>query len=142
VHAGAALTPTDAARARAEMRRNPRYLWLGSVSPARARQLLQRAGALVLSSRLEGGANVVSEAIACGVPVLASRIPGSVGLLGARYPGYFAAGDSRGLARLLHRFETDARFRARLQRDVRRLAPRFTAVRERNAWRTLLARLA
>jgi len=142
VHAGAALTPADAARARAEMRRNPRYLWLGSVSPARARRLLQHAGALVLSSRLEGGANVVSEAIACGVPVLASRIPGTVGLLGAHYPGYFTVGDTRRLARLLQRFESDARFRTRLQRDVQRLAPRFTATRERAAWRTLFASLA
>ncbi len=141
VHAGAALTPADAVRARAEMLRNPRYLWLGSLPPRRAHQLLQAAGALVLSSRLEGGANVVSEAIACGVPVLASRIPGSVGLLGARYPGYFAPGDTRGLARLLHRFETDPRFRARLLQDVRRLAPRFTAARERAAWRALLASL-
>jgi len=142
VHAGAALAPADAARARAEMRRNLRYHWLGSVPPAAARRLLQRAAALVLSSRLEGGANVVSEAIVSGVPVLASRIPGSVGLLGSRYPGYFTVGDARGLARLLHRFETDPRFRARLRRDVRRLAPRFTAARERAAWRSLLAGLA
>lgn len=142
VHAGAALAPADAIRARAEMHRNPRYRWLGSVSPAGARRLLQRAGALVLSSRLEGGANVVSEAIACGVPILASRIPGTVGLLGANYPGYFAVGDTRGLARLLHRFETEARFRRRLRREVQRLAPRFTPARERAAWRTLLASLA
>ena len=102
---------------------------------------LAGARALVLSSRLEGGANVVSEAVVRGVPVLASRIPGSVGLLGARYPGYFAVGDTRGLARLLHRFETEARFRTRLRRDVQRLARRFTPARERTAWRTLLASL-
>ena len=142
VHAGAALTPALATRARREMQRNPRYRWLGSVSPARARQLLRRAGALVLSSRLEGGANVVSEAIAAGVPVLASRIAGSVGLLGASYAGYFPAGDTKALARLLRRFETDDRLRTRLQRHIRRLAPRFRPARERTAWRRLIGDLA
>jgi glycosyltransferase involved in cell wall biosynthesis len=123
------------------MRRNPRYVWLGSVSRVRARRLLRDAVALVLSSRLEGGANVVSEAIAAGIPVLASRIPGSVGLLGARYAGYFPAGDTKALARLLYRFETDGRLRARLQRHIRRLAPRFRPACERAAWRRLVGDL-
>jgi glycosyltransferase involved in cell wall biosynthesis len=141
VHAGAALGPREAARARAEMRRNRRYRWLGSVAPAAARRLLRRARALVLSSRLEGGANVISEAIVDGIPVLASRIPGSIGLLGDAYPGYFETGDTRGLAQLLQQFEGDATFRRRLQRAVARLAPRFTPACERAAWKSLLARL-
>jgi glycosyltransferase involved in cell wall biosynthesis len=93
---------------------------------------------MIISSRLEGGANVVSEAIVAGVPILASRIPGTVGLLGEAYPAYFDVGDTRALATLLWRAETDARFLARLARRVRQLAPRFTPARERAVWARLL----
>jgi putative glycosyltransferase (TIGR04348 family) len=141
LHAGRARSASLARRARLEMRRNPRYVWLGELSRARASRLLAQSRALVLSSRLEGGANVVSEAAVAGVPILASRIAGSVGLLGPRYPGYFAVGDTRGLARLLWRLENDIFFESALRRHLRRLAPRFTPERERDAWRRLLASL-
>lgn len=141
VHAGRALSPTLDRQARREAQQNPRYVWLGSLPPARARALLAGASALVSSSRLEGGANAVSEAIVAGVPVLATRIPGAVGLLGAGYPGYFEFGDTRGLARLLHRIETQPRFRNALRRHLHRLAPRFTPDRERAAWAALLRSL-
>lgn len=137
-HAGAAMAPHWAARARREMTRNPRYRWLGHLSAAATARLMKRSAVLVLSSRSEGGANVVSEAIGLGLPILASRIPGNVGLLGARYPGYFPAGDARALRRLLLRFERDASFRARLRLAIRRLRPRFTSQKERAAWRMLL----
>ena len=141
VHAGRALTEAFARRAQREMQRNPRYRWLGDVPHAAALRLLARSQGLVLSSRLEGGANVLSEAAVAHVPVLASRIPGSLGLLGADYPGYFEVGDTGGLAALLERLETDARFRAGLRRRLRRLAPRFRPDRERAAWQALLARV-
>ncbi|MGH9777971.1 MAG: selenoneine biosynthesis selenosugar synthase SenB [Candidatus Acidiferrales bacterium] len=138
LHAGGALEPGMAARARAEMRRNRRYRWLGRVSPAAARRLMARSRLLALSSFLEGGANVISEAVVEGVPVLASRIPGSVGLLGQGYPGYFPVGSTRALARLLRRAETDPRFCARLQRWCAKRARRFHPARERAAWKKLL----
>jgi putative glycosyltransferase (TIGR04348 family) len=142
LHAGRALSPAMARAARAESRRNRRYRWLGERSPGAARTLLARSRVLVLSSRLEGGANVVGEAAVCGVPVLASRVDGNVGLLGAGYPGLFPTGDTETLARLLARVETDPRFRARLTRAVRRLAPRFDPRRETRTWQRLLAELA
>jgi putative glycosyltransferase (TIGR04348 family) len=141
VHAGEALSPAFAERARALMARDARYHWLGEVSGGEARRLLARSRLMVLSSRLEGGANVISEALADGVPVLASRIPGSVGLLGARYPGFFPVGDTRALARLLARAEEDVAFYSRLQTWCARLGPLVDPARESAAWARLLAEL-
>ena len=141
LHAGRALAPAMAARARAEGRRNPRYRWLGERSRARARSLLERSRLLVLSSRAEGGANVLGEAAVAGVPVLASRVDGSAGILGHDYPGFFPVGDTAALRELLVRAEADARFYERLRARVSRLAPLFSPARERQAWRKLLAEL-
>src|SRR5262249_45185300 len=107
MHAGKALSQAMARRARALMKREPRYRWLGEWAHGQARRLLAASRLLVVSSRMEGGANVVSEAVVDGVPVLASRIGGNVGLLGARYPGFFPVGDTAALARLMERAETD-----------------------------------
>jgi putative glycosyltransferase (TIGR04348 family) len=136
--AGRAYTPRWAMRANAEMKKNPRYRWLGDLSRAAVGRLLARSHAMVISSLSEGGANVISEAAVMGVPVLASRMDGNVGLLGARYPGYFPVGDTRALARLLRRLEDDPRFAERLARAVRARAPLFTPARERTAWKRLL----
>jgi putative glycosyltransferase (TIGR04348 family) len=138
VHLGAADTRQWAAKARAEMRRNPRYVWRGEVSGAEVRRVLGRVKALVLSSRSEGGANVISEAAAARVPVLASRIDGSLGLLGRDYPGYFPVGDTAALARLLDRIESDEAFLARLRRAIGRRAHLFRPARETAAWKALL----
>lgn len=138
---GRAYTPQWAARARAEMAANPRYLWRDDVPAAAVRRLLARSHAMVISSRSEGGANVISEAAVAGVPILASRIDGNVGLLGAGYPGYFPVGDTRALARLLHRIEREPRFAKQLGKAVRRRAALFRPGREIAAWRRLLAGL-
>ena len=141
VHLGAAETPQWAAKAKAEMKANPRYLWRGDRPRAEVRRLLGRARAMVLSSVSEGGANVISEAVAAGVPVLASRIDGSVGLLGRDYPGYFRLGDTAALMRLLHRIETRPEFLARLQRAIARRAHLFRPAHEKAAWRKLIAEI-
>jgi glycosyltransferase involved in cell wall biosynthesis len=138
LHAGRALSTSMAERAREEMRRNPRYRWLGDMSHGHAVHLLGRSRVLVLSSRAEGGANVISEALAWQVPVLASRIPGTVGLLGADYPGYFEVGDTRALATLLDRAETEPEFLEVLQAACARRSWLVDPVLERRAWRLLL----
>jgi putative glycosyltransferase (TIGR04348 family) len=139
LHLGAALSEDMAARARAEEARNPHYRWLGERSHGRALYVLSGCRLLALTSRLEGGANAVSEALAVGVPVVSSHIAGSVGLLGADYPGYFPYGDTRALADLLRRAETDARFYGDLRARCRRLRRLTDPARERRSWHELLA---
>jgi putative glycosyltransferase (TIGR04348 family) len=141
VHLGAAETPRWAAMAKAEMKRNPRYIWRGDRPRAEVRRLLGSARAMVLSSLSEGGANVISEAVAAGVPVLASRIDGSVGLLGRDYPGYFAVGDTRALARLLHRIETNPQFLMRLHHAIKRRARLFRPALEKASWQRLIGEI-
>ncbi len=138
---GRAYTPAWAARARAEMKINPRYLWRGDVPGAAVRRVLARSHAMVISSLSEGGANVISEAAVAGVPVLASRIDGNVGLLGADYPGYFSVGDTQALACLLQRFEHEPQFVVSLRQALAGRAPLFRPAREIAAWRRLLAGL-
>ena len=142
VHYGAAENPRWAAAAKAEMARNPRYVWRSDRPRAEVRRLLGRARVMVLSSRSEGGANVISEAVAAKVPILASRIDGSVGLLGRDYPGYFPVGDTVALARLLHRVESEPRYLSRLQHAIARRAPLFRPAREKAAWKKLIRELA
>jgi putative glycosyltransferase (TIGR04348 family) len=142
VQIGRAYSAEWAAKARAEMAANPRYLWRDDVPRAAVQRLLRRSHAMVLSSRSEGGANVISEAVVGGVPILASHMDGNVGLLGSDYPGYFPVGDTKALARLLQRIESDPRFVATLRRAIARRAPLFRPEREIAAWRRLLAELS
>jgi putative glycosyltransferase (TIGR04348 family) len=142
VHIGRAYSAEWAAKAKAEMAANPRYLWRDDVPRADVQKLLRRSHAMVLSSLSEGGANVISEAIVAGVPVLASRMDGNVGLLGADYPGYFRPRATQALARMLHLIEDDLRFVATLRRAIARRAPLFRPERELAAWRRLLAELS
>ena len=138
LHAGGVLEPRMESLARDEQERNPRYRWLGEIPRWRALRLLARSRLLILSSEMEGGANVVGEALACGTPVLSSQIAGSVGLLGEGYPGYFPYADTRALAALLDRAETDAAYYARLKQqceDRRRLVD---PERERDSLAALL----
>ena len=80
----------------------------------------------------------VSEAIVAGAPVIASRIAGNVGLLGEDYAGYFHFSDTRGLARLLARAESDSEFLAELKSHCGGRAHLFSPERERAAWREVI----
>jgi putative glycosyltransferase (TIGR04348 family) len=141
VHVGRAMNEAMGARARAETARNPRYRWLGELPHWKTRRLLAGSHLLALTSRMEGSANVLSEAIASSVPVVASKISGLIGTLGKSYSGYFPVGDTKALARLLHRAETDPRFYRRLRSQCARLRPLADPRRERAAWKKLLAEL-
>jgi putative glycosyltransferase (TIGR04348 family) len=141
LHVGGAMSDVMAARARAEVKVNPRYRWLGEQPRWRARLILTQSHLCVLSSRLEGGANVLSEAIVASAPVIASRIPGTVGILGEDYPGYFTVGDTRELRRLLIRAETDPDFLSLLRSKCGDLAEFFEPEREQKAWKDLLGEL-
>jgi len=138
IHAGQAMSPEIAKRAKLLMRREPRYRWLGEVTNRKARAILAKSRLLVVSSRIEGGANVVSEALADQVPVIASLIPGNVGLLGPDYPGYFPVGDARALAKLLIQAETDRAFYERLARRFAGGPREVSPAREREAWASVL----
>ncbi|MGH7830228.1 MAG: selenoneine biosynthesis selenosugar synthase SenB, partial [Candidatus Binatia bacterium] len=139
---GRALTHDLARRARAEAKKNPRYRWLGELPHWKARQVLAGSHLLTLTSRMEGSSNVLCEAISSSVPVIASKIPGLIGTLGENYPGYFPVGDTRELAHLLQRVESDTKFYRRLKERCARLAPLVGPARERKAWQALLKELA
>jgi glycosyltransferase involved in cell wall biosynthesis len=141
IHLGAPLDPQFEKQAKAGMKRDPRYRWLGNVPHARALRWLASSHAMVISSKMEGGANVVCEALRIGVPVLASRIPGNVGLLGAGYPAYFSVGDEKALARLIRR-SMDKEFYRRLKRVIAPLRARVAPGEEARAlMRAVSARL-
>lgn len=131
-----------AVQAREEMQENPRYMWRGEVPGWAVRKELAKTQLMVLSSVMEGGANVVSEAVVAGVPVIASDIPGSIGLLGTDYPGYYPVRDTTALTAMLSRAESDPAFLNELAEACAKRAPMFTPERERESWRSLLARLA
>ena len=138
LHAGRALTEELRVAANEEQGRNPRYRWLGELSPLEARTLIARSQLMVLTSVMEGGANVLGEAIVCATPIVASRIPATVAALGSRYPGLFTAGDTEALARLLARAEREPRFLARLTKATRARRPLFTPSAEKAALRAVL----
>jgi len=135
VQLGESLDPQLACAARAGVRAEPRYRWLGGLPHARALRWLASSHAMVISSLIEGGANVVAEAIRIGVPVIASRIPGNVGLLGTAYPAYFTPGNERELATLMQRAATKRAFYRDLKRRCAALRPK---VAPRNEARMLL----
>jgi len=138
LHAGGAMTKAMAGQALREMKLNPRYHWLGELPRWRVNRILKQSRLCVLSSRIEGGANVLGEAIVASTPALASHIAGSVGILGSDYPGYFEVGDTRELARLLGKAESDPSFLSRLKDHCERLMPLFDPAREEAAWEEIL----
>lgn len=141
LHIGRPLTKEMGKKLRTEAERNPRFQWLGELPHWKTRRILAGSHLLAVTSRMEGSSNVLSEAIASSVPVVASRIPGLIGTLGKNYPGYFPAGDTRELARLLQRAESNREFYRRLKSYCSRLAPLVDPKRERKAWKELLREL-
>ena len=138
LHLGAATSAVWKRRAIAEMSRNPRYHWLGSVSHQETVRILQLSDLLCLTSQLEGGANVMMEALACAKPILATRIEGSLGLLGTRYPGYFPVGNAVALTRLMNRFENQPAFRTILREHIQQLKDITRPSSELSVWQRLL----
>jgi putative glycosyltransferase (TIGR04348 family) len=141
VHIGGVLDPELGAAAQAAQQDNPRYVWLGALPHAQARQRLKRCHAMVIASRMEGGANVIIEAVTSGVPVLASDISGNRGMLGEDYAGYFPQGDAAALARLVERSATDRDFDALLRRQCAARAALFSPKAEQAALLDLVASL-
>ncbi|HEX9264654.1 MAG TPA: selenoneine biosynthesis selenosugar synthase SenB [Candidatus Binatia bacterium] len=141
-HIGLALDPQLEKKAKQEIRRNPRYRWIGHLSHGKTRQRLARSDLVCITSKMEGSSNVLSEALASGVPVVTSRIPGLIGTLGKNFNGFFPVGDTEKLSRLFLRAENDADFYRSLQRHCRRLAPLVKPKREMAEWRRLLQELA
>jgi len=142
IHLGQAVDATWAAKARAEVARNPRYHWRGEVPGWAVRREWAKTRLMVLSSVMEGGANVISEAAVAGVPVIASDIAGNVGLLGRDYPGTYPVGDEAALARLLDRAETEPAFIEALERHGRKLKPLFRPAFERAALKRIVSSVA
>lgn len=138
---GQALTPHMEKRARDENRRNGRYRWMGSLSYGKTRRLIASSHLVAITSRMEGSSNVLSEALISSVPVVASQIPGLMGTLGNNYPGYFPVGDTRALAQLLRRSETEPDFYQKLQADCTRLASMVQPQQERRAWKRLIRKI-
>lgn len=139
IHVGRALSKEMEKSARAQTSANPRYRWLGELPHWAARRVLASSHLLSLTSRMEGSSNVLSEAIASSVPTVTTKIPGLVGTLGENYPGYFPVGDTRALADLLYRAETDPAFYRKLRAHCARLSPLVSPGRERAEWRKILA---
>lgn len=141
ISAGAAVTPALEARAKRETEKNPRYTWVGNLTPGGARRLIARSRILVVSSRMEGGANVIADALVDRTPVLASRISGNIGMLGRDYPGYFNFGDTGALTDLLHRCEREPSFLRTLQARCNARRHHFMESTERKAFGKLLSSL-
>ena len=141
MHIGGAMTKEMEKRARREEQINARYRWLGELSRPSALRALAQSQLCIISSRMEGGANVLSEAIVSSIPVLASSVDGNVGILGADYPGLFGVGDTRELARLMTRAETNPNFLRQLKKRVANLAQLFDPVREERKWAELISEM-
>lgn len=139
--AGAVIEPKLEKAAIEEAAFNERFEYLGELSHSRAMTLLAKSRLLVVSSFQEGGPNVISEACALGVPVLATKVSGNIGLLGEDYGGYFPPGDDQKLAALMARCESDAKFYAKLQKQVQAKAPLFAPAREKAAIKQLVEQL-
>jgi putative glycosyltransferase (TIGR04348 family) len=141
-HVGEALDRRIARIAKAEVKRNPRYRWIGQLSHRQTRQLLAQSNLVAITSKIEGSSNVLSEALASGVPVVATKISGLMGTLGKRFIGYYPTGDTDRLQRLLLRAENDGKFYRELKRQCRSFARLVRPERERSAWRRLLKEIA
>ncbi len=137
---GKALSDELGDEAEREVAANLRFRRLGEKSAEGTAEILLKSRLLVVSSLFEGGANVVSEAVVSGVPVIGTDMACMRGLLGADYPGLFPVGDTRRLADLLMRAETDHGFYDELVERCRRESYKFEPALERESLRTLVER--
>ncbi len=138
-HIGQALDSLLEKRARQEVRRNPRYRWIGQLPHKKTRERLAQSRLLCITSKMEGSSNVLSEALASGVPVVAAKISGLMGTLGKDFIGFFPVGDTKSLRRLLLRAETDSKFYRRLKQRGAELTRLVKPKREIDTWRKLLS---
>lgn len=138
LHFGKAHDDEWAAKARDEMKINPRYHWFGEVPHWKVRRAYGSCHLMVLPSVMEGGANVISEAAVAGLPVIASDIDGSVGLLGDDYAGYFPVQDTKVLRELLLKAENEPGYLKLLERQCKQRAGLFTREAEKQGWADLL----
>ncbi len=141
LHYGKAHNEEWADYAKAEMKINPRYHWLGEVSHESVREAYARCHLMVLPSIMEGGANVISEACVAGLPVIASAIDGSIGLLGDDYAGYYPVKNETALSECLLKAETDPDFMQALTRQCAKRAELFSVDAERQALYSLLVEM-
>lgn len=116
---GMAMQEKYAREAKIMESKDPRYHWIGPRKHADTMRWLASSHLMVITSVMEGGAHVVSEAIAAGVPVIASDIDGNRGLLGKDYPGLYPVGNTRALAELLMRAESDSAYMEKLHTSVK-----------------------
>jgi len=140
-HAGRILEKEFAEMVEREEAENSRYRYLGELRPDETQAVIASSRLLVLSSRSEGGARVLGEALVAGTPVLATRNQAAEGLLHEDYPGLFEFGETKQLASLMTRAETEPAFFETLMKRTQSLAAQFDPAREREAWHQLLDEL-
>ncbi len=138
VHIGGPLDAALGEEAKAWMRREPRYKWLGSLPHGRVLRWIAASHLVVHSSVMEGGANVIVEAARIGTPVLASRVSGNIGMLGARYPGLYPLYDEKALAALIHRAFREKDFYRTLGKALLQRRALFGPAAERRALRAVI----
>ncbi len=141
-HAGGILEARFGAEVANEQSTNPRYEWLGELSPSEVADLLASSQVMAITSRSEGGARVVSEAVMADTPVISTRVDGVVGLLGEDYPGFFPVGEEEALAALLWRCESDLGFFDKLVQAARAMQARFHPEAEADALVRAVLKLA
>lgn len=138
VHIGAALNAAMRNQVELEMRRNPRYRWIGERPRFAVRRHLLNSHILSVTSKMEGGPAAVMEAVVAGLPVISSRVAGVEGLLRSDYAGYFAVGNTAGLRDLLLRAEADANWYRQLRTAVNKQKSLFRPAREIEAIKRLM----
>lgn len=142
VQVGEALTDESKKLATSEMRSNPRYAWLGSVSNQAAKDLLCQSHATIVSSHYEGGCNVISDAVVNSIPILTSRMDASLGLLGEGYAGLFDIENTDQLLQLMIKLESDESLRKTILGQLNSAKPIFSPDKEFAAWEALLQSVA
>ncbi len=141
-HLGRALSAKYERQANGFAQTQKRYQWYGDQPHWKAKGLVARSRLMVNSSLMESAANSIIEAIVAGTPVLATAVPGNIGVFGESYAGLFEAKDSKQLAALLAKAETDSHFYRSLVQNAKKLAKRFAPAVEKSAWRKLLNQIA